>query len=79
MSKEMIHALNDYHNHDPCDDDKMFILSAASCICIQVLQCYVSMVALKLLLLAGDVETNPGPTGKQLYNMKIRYSLNSNS
>ena len=37
--------------------------------CHQVLQCFVFMVALQLLLLAGDVETNPGP-GKSMVGQR---------
>ncbi len=56
-------------------DDISVIVMAVCChiLCIEVLQCFLSMVKLKLLQLAGDVETNPGP-GKLNLELLTRYS-----
>ena len=44
-----------------CGDLKETALLVGKSICTQVLQCFVSIVTMLLLLLAGDVEKNPGP------------------
>ncbi len=53
--------------------DELSVISMTVCchiLCVEVLQCFLSMVKLQLLQLAGDVETNPGP-GK--LNMELLF------
>ena len=54
------------------------VFESSSVMGVQLLQSFISVVVMLLLLLSGDVETNPGPTTSKCVILYIHvYSYNN--